>query len=82
MYSKDLLSLKLKTVKINQTLRNQRRIHIKIGTRRITGIIKPMPLTEIEGEVNIEVITEVAEAMAMVMVEVPGINILFDCEMY
>ena len=46
------------------------------------GIIKPMPLTEIEGEVNIEVITEVAEAMAMVMVEVPGINVLFDCEMY
>ena len=46
------------------------------------GTIKPMPVTEAEGEASMEdmeVITEVAEAMAMV--EALGFNVLYDCDM-
>ena len=41
-----------------------------------------MPITEAGGGVTMEVISEVAEATAMVTVEVLGSDVLFDCELY
>ena len=84
LFSKDPLSPKPKITKTNQPLRNQRRRTLNLtGTLRITGIIiNPMPITEAGGGVTMEVISEVAEATAMVTVEVLGSDVLFDCELY